>query len=308
MRSALESELRSDAYRLVNAESDGLPGLVVDCYGRFLVCQFLSAGSEYWRHTIVEQLQHIGDWDGIYERSDEHVRLKEGLEPRAGQLWGEAPPSLIPVEEDGCAFLVDVREGHKTGFYLDQRVSRRRVAALAAGTEILNCFAYTGAFGIAALRAGADLVTSVDSSERAGELSRMQLDANRIERNRVEHVRADVFSLLRQYRDRRRSFNVIVLDPPKFVESRSQLIRGSRGYKDINLLALKLLRAGGLLATFSCSGLVKAELFQKIVADAAVDAARDVVFIDRFSQAHDHPVRASFPEGWYLKGLLCRVE
>ncbi len=295
------------AARLVNAESDHLPGVIVDRYGRWLVVQFLAAGGERWRETIVAELERILSPAGIFERSDVDVREKEGLERRCGLLAGAEPPELVEIVEDGRRFLVDVRGGHKTGFYLDQRDNRSAVAAYARGAEALNCFSYTGGFGVAALAAGAARVTNIDSSAPALALSRRIADLNGIEEHRVEHVEGDVFVVLRRYRDERRSFDLVVLDPPKFAESRSQLPRASRGYKDINLLALKLLRPGGALFTFSCSGLMTSELFQKIVADAALDAGRDARIVRRLSQSADHPVALPFPEGAYLKGLVCVV-
>ena len=294
------------AARLVNAESDGLPGVVVDRYGSWLVVQLLTAGAERWREALVAGLDRLAA-TGIYERSDVDVRAKEGLEKRSGLLAGAEPPELVEILEGGCRFLVDVRNGHKTGFYLDQRGNRSVVSEYARGAEMLNCFSYTGGFGVAALAAGAARVTNIDSSAPSLDLSRRIAELNGIEAGRVEHVEGDVFAILRRYRDERRSFDLAVLDPPKFAESRSQLPRASRGYKDINLLALKLLRPGGVLFTFSCSGLMTSELFQKIVADAALDAGRDVRIVRRLSQAEDHPVALPFPEGAYLKGLVCKV-
>jgi 23S rRNA (cytosine1962-C5)-methyltransferase len=301
--------LETDAMRLVNAESDGLPGLVIDRYGDHLVCQLLSTGPERWRDTLVEVLgELVPGATGIYERSDAAVRAKEGLEPRVGLLTGAEPPELIQIHEGDCRFLVDVRGGHKTGFYLDQRDARRRLQSLAdTADDVLDAFAYTGGFAVAALRAGAGRVTSVDSSRPALSLCAANIAQNGIDPDRGEQLEGDVFSVLRRFRDARRSFDLAVLDPPKFVESRAQLERGSRGYKDINLLALKLLRPGGTLLTFSCSGLMDPALHQKIVADAAVDAGREARIVGRLGQPADHPVALSFPEGRYLKGLVCRV-
>jgi 23S rRNA (cytosine1962-C5)-methyltransferase len=297
----------STAGRLVNAESDGLPGLVVDRYGDFLVCQFLSAGAERWKSEVVGLLGELAPCQGIYERSDVNVREKEGLSPATGVLAGSAPGDLLEIEEGGCRFWVDVKRGHKTGFYLDQRENRAIVGELARGREVLNCFAYTGSFGVYALRGGATRVTNVEASTPSLELARRNLELNGLDPGLAENVEGDVFQVLRRYRDARRQFDLIVLDPPKFAESHSQIERATRGYKDINLLALKLLRPGGLLATFSCSGLVTPDLFQKIVAGAALDAGRDAQILRRLSQAPDHPVALNFPEGEYLKGLICRV-
>lgn len=295
------------AARLVNAESDGLPGVVVDRYGRWLVVQLLTAGAERWREVIAGELERLASPAGIYERSDVDVRAKEGLDKRSGLLLGAEPPELVEIAEGGCRFLVDLRRGHKTGFYLDQRENRAAVAQYAAGAEVLNCFSYTGGFGVSALAGGAVRTTNVDSSAPSLELSRRNMTLNGFDESASEHVEGDAFAVLRRYRDEGRSFDLAVLDPPKFAESRVQLARASRGYKDINLLALKLLRPGGVLFTFSCSGLMTSELFQKIVADAALDAGRDARIVRRLSQAEDHPVALPFPEGAYLKGLVCRV-
>jgi len=300
--------LASNAYRLVNAETDGLPGLVVDRYGEYLVCQFLSAGAEYWKREIVTLLADLLPYAGIYERSDVDVREKEGLSSATGVLVGSPPPDLVEIDEYGCRFAVDVRGGHKTGFYLDQRDNRVLVGEYAEGREVLNCFAYTGAFGVWALKGGAVKVTNVESSAAALDLARRNVELNELDASRVENIAGDVFHVLRQYRDARRQFDLIVLDPPKFAESRSQIEKAGRGYKDINLLAFKLLRPGGVLFTFSCSGLITPDLFQKIVAGAALDAGRDVQIVRRLTQAPDHPVALNFPEGEYLKGLVCRVE
>ncbi len=297
------------ACRLVNAESDGLPGVVVDRYAHFLVCQFLSAGAEAWRATIADELRALlPDIAGLYERSDSDIRQKEGLALRTGTLSGDDPPAYIEISEHGCRFLVDARGGHKTGFYLDQRNSRAVVAELARDREVLNCFSYTGAFGAAAMRGGAARVVNVDSSAPAIELARRHTDLNGLDPARMEFVEADVFQFLRTCRDMRREFDLIVLDPPKFAASRHQITQASRGYKDINLLAFKLLRPGGLLVTFSCSGHIGRDLFQKIVADAALDARRRAVVLRWLSQSSDHSCSLAFPEGLYLKGLVCRVD
>jgi len=298
---------RESAFRLINAESDGLPGLVVDKYGEFLVCQFLSAGSEHWKNEIILQLQQILSPAGIYERSDVEVRFKEGLEPRTGTLWGEPPPDLLQIQEGPCRFLVDIRKGHKTGFYLDQRDNRQALADYAHGRTVLNCFAYSGGFGIWALRGGADHVTDVESSSAAIELDRRHAEMNGFPSAKVDHLQGDVFQVLREFRNSNRCFDLIVLDPPKFVDSRNQMLKGTRGYKDINLLAFKLLNPGGILFTFSCSGLVPPDLFQKIVADAALDAKRDAQILRTLAQSPDHPTSLTFPEGAYLKGLVCRA-
>jgi 23S rRNA (cytosine1962-C5)-methyltransferase len=297
----------SSACRLVNAESDGLPGLIVDRYAGFLVCQFLAAGIERHKSEIVAALSELVQPAGIYERSDTASRTKEGLEPRVGVLAGAEPPPLIEIGENGCRYLVDVRAGHKTGFYLDQRENRATVGSLVKGMEVLNCFAYTGGFSVVALAGGARQVTNIESSAAALQLADRNFALNNFPAESIENICGDVFAVLRQFRNTGRTFDAIILDPPKFAESRSQLERASRGYKDINLLAFKLLNPGGLLFTFSCSGHMEPALFQKIVAGAALDAGRFGQIIKIRGQAGDHPVALNFPEGAYLKGLVVRV-
>jgi 23S rRNA (cytosine1962-C5)-methyltransferase len=295
------------ACRLIHAESDGLPGVTVDQYGDYLICQFLSAGAEYWKNDVVHILQELVPCQGIYERSDVAVRQKEGLIPCTGVLAGEAPPDKIIIQEGDLRFQVDVIHGHKTGFYLDQRENRAMIPALCQDATVLNCFAYTGAFGAAALAGGAREVTQIESSAALLDMAADNILLNGLDSTRVQHLSEDVFQTLRRFRDSRRQFDVIILDPPKFAESRSQIPKASRGYKDINLLAAKLLTPGGLLITFSCSGLMPPELFQKIVADAVLDADRNGQIVRRLYQAADHPTALEFPEGTYLKGLICRV-
>lgn len=307
-RASLAADRNLTALRLVNAESDGLPGIVVDRYEDFLVCQFLSTGAEFWKQEIVALLAKLLPTKGIYERSDVDVRAKEGLLPAAGVLSGDAPPDLVEIKENPCRFLVDIRHGHKTGFYLDQRDSRARVADFSKGAEVLNCFAYTGGFGIRALAAGAAHVTNIEASASALSLARRHVELNGLDPTKIDHVEGDVFEVLRQYRDAGRSFDLVILDPPKFAESRRFLERASRGYKDINWLAFRLLRPGGILFTFSCSGLLDPELFRKIVADAALDARCDAQVIGRLGQPADHPFALHFPEGSYLKGLICKKQ
>jgi 23S rRNA (cytosine1962-C5)-methyltransferase len=294
------------ACRLVNAESDSLAGLVVDRYNDFLVCQFLSSGAEFFKDEIVRHLADLTQAKGIYERSDADTRTMEGLEPRAGTLWGEDPPGLIEIKEHGLRFLVDIRRGHKTGFYLDQRENRRAIADFSMGAEVLNCFSYTGGFALAAIKGGAVQVTNVESSPEALSLGLKNAEINGMDRQFLT-LEDDVFHVLRGLRDADRKFDLIILDPPKFASSAKQVPRASRGYKDINLLAFKLLKPGGTLFTFSCSGHVSPDLFGKIVADAALDAGRDARIIRYLGQASDHPVSLAFPEGHYLKGLIVKV-
>jgi 23S rRNA (cytosine1962-C5)-methyltransferase len=306
----LAADRTTTAYRLVNAESDGLPGLVVDRYDRFLAVQFLTLGIDHWKRPLVDLLAEMVAPEGMIERSDVDVREKEGLAPATGRLWGAEAPDLVEVHECGFRFLVDVKGGHKTGFYLDQRENRRAFReALSAipGADVLNAFAYTGAFGVYAAAAGAGRITQIESSAEALELARRHMALNGFGEREDDFVVGDVFAELRRLRAEGRRFDAIVLDPPKFVHSAGQLPRATRGYKDINWLAFQLLRPGGLLFTFSCSGLVTPDLFQKIVFGAAVDAGRDAQIIARLSQGPDHPILLSFPESEYLKGLVCRV-
>ncbi len=306
MRNRLFEAQRITACRLINAEADGLPGLIVDRYGDFLVCQFSSAGAEYWKKVIVAVLVDLFSPAGIYERSEVSVRQKEGLPPATGVLWGQEPPDLVEIQEAALRFLVDVKRGHKTGFYLDQRENRMAVAEFAAGKRVLNCFAYSGGFGLWALHGGAASVVNIESSGATLDLLQKNVALNAMNQARVENVEGDVFQVLRKFQAAGRKFDLIILDPPKFAESANQISKASRGYKDINLWALKLLHPQGILFTFSCSGHISPELFQKIVADAALDANRNVQIIRYLSQAADHPVALNFPEGRYLKGLICQ--
>ena len=304
LREALPAAKHTNALRLVNGESDGLPGLVVDRYADVLVAQFLAAGVERWRDPILDALNELSGCEAIFERSDAEVRKLEGLEARVGFARGNRNAARCPIIEYGLNYRVDVEQGQKTGFFLDQRENRQRVRALAAGREVLDGFSYTGGFSIAALAGGAKRVTAIESSAAALEVAKENLAANPLDAAKVEFVQADVFAQLRTLRDRNAKFGLIVLDPPKFAPSAAQVKKAARAYKDINLWALKLLAPGGLLATFSCSGGVSAELFQSIVAGAALDAGGDAKIIERFGAAADHPVALEFPEGEYLKGLL----
>jgi 23S rRNA (cytosine1962-C5)-methyltransferase len=304
LRASLPAFQHSNALRLVHGESDGLPGLVVDRYADVLVAQFLSAGAEHWRETILDLLIEISGCESVFERSDADVRKLEGLESRAGFARGNRDAKRCPIVEYGLHFRVDVEAGQKTGFFLDQRENRQRVRALAAGREVLDAFCYTGGFSIAALAGGAASVTAVESSAPALEVAKENVSANSMDGSKVSFEQADVFAYQRLLRDRGRSFDMVILDPPKFAPTAAQAKNAARAYKDINLLALKLLKPGGLLATFSCSGGVSAELFQSIVAGAAADAGVDAKIVERFGAAADHPVALQFPEGEYLKGLL----
>lgn len=294
------------ACRLVYAESDGLPGLIVDRYADYLVVQLLTQGVAARSGEIVRLLAELAGPRGIYERSDAEVREKEGLGPEEGLPWGDEPPDQVVVQQQGVRFAVDIRAGQKTGAYLDQAENRARVAAYCVGQSALDCFCYSGGFTVAAGLAGARQITAIDSSAGALDMLGRNLALNGVTAP-VEPVAGDVFKLLRQYRHEGRQFDAVILDPPKFAHAHAQLERAARGYKDINLIAMQILRPGGVLATFSCSGLVSPDLFQKIVFGAALDAGRDVQVIERLAQSRDHPVLLTFPEGEYLKGLICRV-
>lgn len=298
---------KDTACRLVNAESDRLPGVIVDRYGDYLVCQFLSTGAEYWKQTIVDELDACLRPLGIYERSDTEARHKEGLPTSIGSLRGQEPITPVEINECGRRYLVDIRHGHKTGFYLDQRNNRTLVASHVHQADVLNCFCYTGGFGVAAIQGKARSVINIDSSRPSLDLAKENCNLNNPNGTVVDFVEGDVFQILRDYLREGKSFDCIVLDPPKFVDSAKNLNRAARGYKDINRLAFHLLRPKGSLFTFSCSGLIETSLFQKIVADAALDANRHAQIIQRLDQAEDHPLALEFPEGTYLKGLRCQV-
>jgi len=307
---------RTNAFRLVHGESDGLPGVVADYYNGWVVTQFASAGAERWKSVIVDAImQYVPFCKGVYNRSDVDARSREGLREGNGQaadetgvLAGGEPPELIEMFEDGVRYLVDVRKGHKTGFYLDQRDARASVARYANGADMLNCFAYTGGFGLAARAAGAQSVIQLDISRSSLDLARKNEDLDHLCGTKMEYMAADVFKELRLYRDKGMSFDLIVLDPPKFADTKGQLMRAMRGYKDINLLAMKLLRPNGVLATFSCSGAMTPEMFLTVCREAAFDAKRCFQVLERTGQAPDHPVSLSFPEGLYLKGLILRAQ
>jgi 23S rRNA (cytosine1962-C5)-methyltransferase len=312
LRRALDARERliaaeaSDGLRIVHGESDGLPGVIADRYGEVVVLQLFSAGAERWRTELSEGVRELTGCACVFERSDADVRELEGLPARSGALCGGLPAAGVHIREHGLRYGVDVAEGHKTGFYLDQRDNRKRIGELSQEREVLNCFCYTGGFTLNALAGGAESVLSVDSSAGALAQARENLRRNELDAARAEWQEADVFKHLRTLRDQGRNFDLIVLDPPKFAPTAAFAEKAARGYKDINLLALKLLRPGGLLASFSCSGGVSAELFQKILAGAALDAGVEASIVGHFAAAADHPVLLSFPEGDYLKGLLLR--
>ncbi|MGR2701438.1 class I SAM-dependent methyltransferase [Vibrio campbellii] len=296
-------------YRLIAAESDGMPGVTIDRYQNFFVCQLLSAGAEYNKQAIVDALVECFPDCNVYERSDVAVRKKEGLKETTGVLHGEEPPKSVVIEENGVKISVDIVGGHKTGFYLDQRDSRQQAMKYVKDKEVLNCFSYTGGFGLYALKGGAKRVINADVSQPALDTAKFNAELNEfdISKKRAVFLNADVFKLLREYRDQGTKFDVVIMDPPKFAESKAQLNGACRGYKDINMLAMQILNPGGTLLTYSCSGLMDQVLFQKIIADAAVDANRQVKFVERFEQAADHPTDTAYPEGFYLKGFACKV-
>ncbi|WP_117235528.1 class I SAM-dependent methyltransferase [Vibrio maerlii] len=296
-------------FRLIAAESDGLPGITIDKYQNYLVCQLLSAGAEINKQLLVKALLHVFPDHNIYERSDVAVRKKEGLEETTGVLHGEEPPKSVVIEENGVKISVDIVGGHKTGFYLDQRDSRQQAMKYVKDKEVLNCFSYTGGFGLYSLKGGAKRVINADVSQPALDTAKFNAELNEfdISKKRAVFLNADVFKLLREYRDQGTKFDVVIMDPPKFVSSKNNLTSGANGYKDINMLAMQILKPGGTLLTYSCSGLMSGELFQKVIADAAVDSGRQVKFVERFEQAADHPTDSAYPEGFYLKGFACKV-
>jgi 23S rRNA (cytosine1962-C5)-methyltransferase len=310
LKQAIELRLKmadlipSTAMRLVHGESDGLPGLILDQYDNVFVVQFLTAGVEYWKASLIEIIQNVTSASSLYERSDVDVRQLEGLPLVTGLLHGEIPINPVEIKENELKLLVDIIEGHKTGYYLDQRDNRKLTREISYGRKVLDCFSYTGGFAVNSSAGNAKTITMVESSDSALNYARKNFLINQIGTKNVEFIKQDVFQYLRSLRDEGEHYDLIILDPPKFAPTVSQAERASRGYKDINLLALKLLSKGGLLLTFSCSGGVSEDLFQKIVTGAARDAQVDAVILKRLHQAVDHPVALNFPEGAYLKGFL----
>jgi 23S rRNA (cytosine1962-C5)-methyltransferase len=294
---------RTDAVRLVFGEADRLPGLIIDRYRDQLVVQFLAAGVEARREVIIAMLPALTGCRDIYERSDAAARSREGLAPREGVVSGGQPDEAIEVCEDGVRYQIDVQHGHKTGFYIDQRDNRQMLAGLAAGRTVLNCFCYTGGFTLAALKAGAREAWSIDSSADALARARSQQHLNGLAAP-SHWVEGDVFDQMKAMLAEGRRFDLIVLDPPKFAPSAQHVDRAARAYKQLNMHALKLLNPSGRLMTFSCSGAVSVDLFQKIVAGAVFDARVDVQMVRRLQAGEDHPVLITHPEGEYLKGLL----
>ncbi|HWO41186.1 MAG TPA: class I SAM-dependent rRNA methyltransferase, partial [Candidatus Eisenbacteria bacterium] len=291
----------TNAYRLVNAEGDLLPGLIVDRYRDFLVCQFFTAGIDAFKAAIVRCFCDILSPRGIFEKSEGRVRAEEGLEPASGVLAGEAPPDAMVIEENAFKFVVDVRRGQKTGFFLDQRDNRAFLSLISKGRRILNCFSYSGAFAVYGYGGGAKEVISLDSSKAALELARQNLELNGFPADERTLLRADGFSYLKETDE---TFDIVVLDPPSLAHKRGDVTAASGGYKFLNLHALRRVNPGGFLLTFSCSPHLSADLFRKIVFGAAVDARRKVTVLKTFGHAVDHPVSLHHPEGEYLKGLL----
>jgi 23S rRNA (cytosine1962-C5)-methyltransferase len=293
--------------RLVFSEADLLPGLIVDKYADFLSLQILSAGMENAKQTIINILRSLLNPKGIFDKSDAGARKHENLEPADGLLWGEQPPEFLEVKENGVTYHINIADGQKSGFYCDQRDNREILAAYTKGKTVLDCFCYSGGFTLNSLKAGASHVTSVDSSALAIETLKHNLELNGFSEAMQNSVQSDVNKQLRVFKDENKKFEVVVLDPPKYAPSRSALDRAARAYKDLNRLGMMILEPGGILATFSCSGAVDMETFKQIIAWAALDAGREVQILKQFHQPEDHPIRMSFPEGEYLKGLLLRV-
>jgi len=295
---------KTNAYRIVNGEGDFLPGLIVDRYGETLVLQSLTAGVERLKGSFVDLLVSEFKPRSIYERSDVATRRQEDLPEVAGLLFGKEVSDRIEIEEYGCHFQVDVKSGQKTGFYLDQRENRSDLKNLSWGSKVLDCFSYTGAFSIYAGLGGAEEMTLIDSSEEVLKRAEEHLHLNALGQIPHRFIRGDAFEVLRSLEP---GYDIIILDPPPFAKRKGHLSGASRGYKDLNLQAFRLLKKGGFLFTFSCSHHVSWDLFQKIIFSAAVDGGREVQLLGRRGHPMDHPINLSHPEGEYLRGLICRV-
>jgi 23S rRNA (cytosine1962-C5)-methyltransferase len=304
LRSGIDKFIASNAIRLVHAESDGLPGLILDQYDDVYVVQFLTAGAEFWKESIIDIIRRLTNAKSIYERSDVEVRQLEGLPLTSGLIFGQKIDNPISIIENKLKFIIDIVNGHKTGFYLDQRENRLLARQISAGMKVLDCFSYTGGFALNCLHGNAQNITLVESSNSALNYARNNIILNGLQNKPILYIEQDVFKYLRTLRDQSDFFDLIILDPPKFAPTAAQAERAARGYKDINLLAFKLLNKGGYLLTFSCSGGITEDYFQKIIAGAALDAGVDAVILKRLHQAVDHPVALNFPEGAYLKGFL----
>ncbi len=297
----------NNTVRLIFAEADFLPGLIADKYADFISVQVHSTGIEKVKDIIVDQLVQLLQPKGIYERSDLKSREYEGLPDTNGILYGAVPPEFVDVIENGIHYQVNIVEGQKSGFYCDQRENRAITARYAKDKTVLDCFSYSGGFTLNAFREGAKSITSVDSSGLAIETLKNNIKLNGFDSSKHTAVQSDVNKYLRELGEQGEKFDVIVLDPPKYAPTRSALEKASRAYKDLNRRGLMLLNSGGLLATFSCSGAMDIDTFKQVIAWAALDAGKEIQFIYQYCQPEDHPVRASFPESEYLKGLLVRV-
>ncbi len=297
----------NNTIRLIFAEADFIPGLIADKYGDYISIQVHAAGTEMVKHIIVDELVNQLSPKGVYERSDLKAREHEGLPDLNGLLYGEVPPTFVDILENGIHYQVNIVEGQKSGFYCDQRENRAITARYAKGKKVLDCFCYSGGFTLNAFREGAVSVTSVDSSALAIETLKNNVRKNGFDENKHHAVQSDVNKYLRELGEQGEKFDLIILDPPKYAPSRSTLDKASRAYKDLNRRGLMLLNSGGLLATYSCSGAMDIDTFKQVIAWAALDAGKEIQFIYQYCQPEDHPVRASFPEGEYLKGLLVRV-
>ena len=306
-RSHLLTDGETTACRLIFSEADFLPGLIVDRYADFLSVQILSSGIEKAQQSIIEILVKYLSPKGIFDRSDATARTHEGITAENGLLWGEAPAEFIAIKENGITYHINIAEGQKSGFYCDQRDNRKILAGYTKGKNVLDCFSYSGGFSLNAFAHGAEQVTSVDSSALALETLKQNITLNQFDVTKQVSIQSDVNKQLRAFSDEGKKFDVVILDPPKFAPSRSAVDRAARAYKDLNRRGLMLLESGGLLATFSCSGAVNIDTFKNIIAWAALDAGKEVQIIKQFCQPEDHPIRLSFPEGEYLKGLLVRV-
>lgn len=307
-RASLWKDRYTTGIRLINAEGDDLPGIVADRYHDAIVVQLTTAAAQRLKSGIIDHLSRIPGVRTIWERSQGESLAREGISVTDGLLWGEPPVGTICCHENGLQYHVDITAGHKTGFYLDQRDNRQLIGKLATNLDVLNTFCYTGGFGLEALRNGAKTVTQIDASAEALAIAKRNAELNQLDDpTRHELVEANVFDHLRRYRDAGRSFDLVILDPPKFADRKAQLQKAIRGYKDINILGIKLLRRNGLLATFSCSAAMDNVTFREVVQQAALDAHRPLQILRELQAPLDHPQRLGFPEGHYLKGLLLRA-
>lgn len=306
-RSHFAGKPETDSYRIIHSEADLIPGLIADKYADYIVVQFLTSGTDLRKEIITASLQKYMNPKGIYERSDSNSRSLEGLAVSNGLLYGEMPPEQLEIRENNIRFRVNISDGQKSGYFLDQRENRKLVAGHVKGKQVLDCFCYSGGFSLYAQQAGAASVTSVDSSAPAIQTVAANYEANQLQANPEQLIEADVFDFLRKAQAQQKHWDVIILDPPKLSPSRQAVERAQRAYKDLNMQAMKLMKPGDLLATFSCSGSITLDHFKQIIAWAATDARKELQIIQTFGQPEDHPIRTSFPESEYLKGVLCQV-